>query len=251
VLVTLANLYCTPADVADYLSAAGVQLRLDDDSRATGQVIQVTADAAAGGLALTVAPLERPLVRGTVLDWDGGGMPSLVETILTQTAVVGATQLAVMALPGPVTALATATDNGVTVAGNGRVLKAIQFATSRIKLYCCSRYDDSALATAYSVNRWAQVLAGRWLCKRRAQPAPSGVESDFKEAMEELKWVRMAFLNIEDIGTRTAGWPFLSNITVDHRYEVACNRVEQTISEGTPTQYGQYTDWTSLWFFEV
>jgi hypothetical protein len=250
-LVTLPNLYCTPADLSDYLSTAGVQLRLDDADLATGQVVQVTADAAALATSLTVASLQAPLVKGTVLDFDGGGMASLVETVLTATAPLGSTSLAVLALPNPVTALAQATDLGVTVAGNARALKACQYATSRVKLYCCPRYDDSQLATAWSANRWATVLGARWLAKRRAQACLGGVESDYKETMEELKGVRMSFLNIEDIGTRTSGWPFLSNIVVDQRYEVAKSRVEQTISEGTPTQYGQYTDWSSLWFFEV
>jgi hypothetical protein len=208
--------------------------------------VQVVADAVAGATSLSVAALDAPVIRGTVLDFDGGGMAAVVELVVTATAPVGAVALAVNALPGPVTNLAFAYDNGVTVAEAARVLKAIQYATSRVKLYCCSRYDDSQLATAWSVNRWATVLAGRWLAKRRAQACPQGIESDFDEVMEELKGVRMSFLNVEDIGTRTAGWPFVTNLTVPVGYDVAQVRVEPAISEGTPTQYGQFIDWGSV-----
>ncbi len=66
--------------------------------------------------------------------------------------------------------------------------------------------------------------------------------------MEELKQVNCGMLRLEDIGTRTSAWPFLSNVTLDLRYDYAKVRVEPSLSELTPTQYGQFVDWNSaLW----
>ena len=250
-LVGLPNLYCTPGDVTFYLSSQGAQLRLDDANRATGQTVQVLANANQGDTSLSVAPLDAPLPAGTVLDFDGGGMSTIVEAVLTVTAPVGSTSLTVVPLPGPVTALAYAFDLGVTVATRAFITQAIQWATAQVKLYCCGRYQDSDLATCWSANRWATTLAAYRLSKRRAQPAPGGIKSDYDETMQELKSVRVGMLNIEDIGTRTSSWPFVSNTTVDIAYHTAKVRVEDTISEGTPTQYAQYVDWSSYLFFEI
>ena len=246
--VTLPNLYALPSDIWDYLSTEAVDLRLDDHVLATGQTIQTTASAAQGTTTLSVTALLYPLLAGTMLEFDGGGTPQVVQATLTATAGVGATTLAVAALPGPISALAQATDSGVNLATGARLVKACNYATSQVKLYCCARYDDSQLATCWSCNRWATVLGSRWLCKRRAQPCPKSIEEDWKETKEEMQAIQQGKLLLEDIPLRTSGFPFLSNVTVDIRYDYARIRVEQPLSELTPTQYGQYIDWNSaLW----
>ncbi len=242
-LVGLPNLYCGFGDLADYLSSEGVELRLDDHSLATGQTVQASGTANQGTTSLSVSPLQYALPSGAVLNFDGAGMPSQVQLVLTAAAGVGSTSLTTLPLPAAVNSAAQAIDNGINIATNARVAKAISYATSRVKLYCCSRYDDSALATAWSVNRWAMVLAAQWICKRRGQGVPDGIADDVEETMEELKAVKARALDIEDIATRTSSWPSWSNVSIDLTYEINRARVEQSSSEPTPTQYHQFQDW--------
>jgi hypothetical protein len=250
----LPHLYTLPVDLFDYLGVEGVQLRVDDHNQATGQTIQLTAAAAQGATAVTIAPLTAPLLAGTVLEFDGSSLAQQTEVILTAVGQVGVTSLSVMPLPYAMAALCYAFDNGTSVALAQRLNKACQYGTSQTKLYLSGRYDDSDLyanATEHgSVNRWATALAAKWLCSRRGQTPPGGVAADAKEALDEMKQVRCNGLQIEDIATRTAAWPFISNITHDPQFLVAQVRVETAISEATPTQYGQRVDYNTLYFLE-
>jgi len=248
--ITLPNLYCQPSDVYDRLGVEGVQLRLDDHSLATGQTVQATADAAQGSTSISVQPLQFPMLRGDVLEFDGGGMPLVVEAQLSATAGVGATSLSVSPLPGQVNSQAQATDAGVNLALAQRLVKACQYGTSQVKLYCCGRYDDSQLALAWSPNRWATSLASRWLATRLVRPCPQSLVDECKEALDEMKQVRVGMLAIEDIGTRTSAWPFMSNVRMDVRYDGTQLRMEPQISEGTPVLYPQYVDWDSVYLLE-
>jgi hypothetical protein len=250
-LVTLPNLYCSPNDVYDFLGSEGAQLRLDDHNLASGQIVTVTGTGAAVGAAsIPITALQFPLIAGTDLIFDGGNMPQVNEVVLSATGKVGDTTLTVNPLTLAMNAGAAARDSGVNAALAQRLVKACQYATSRVKLYCTPRYDDSQLATTWSCNRWATTLAAQWLCRRRAQPVPKGIAADAEEVMDELKGVRFGVLNIEDIGTRTSGWPFISNATVDPAYDYMKTRVEPNLSEGTPTQYAQTIDWNSALFVE-
>lgn len=247
-LLTLPNLYCSPADVYDYMGTAGAQLRLDDDNLATGYVIQATVLAAAGATSILVTALQAPLLAGSTLEFRGSGMPAVAEAVLSAVARLGDTTLTVSPLAAQINALATADDNGVNTALAQRLVKACQYGTSRVKLYCTGRYNDSDLAQCWSANRWATTLAGKWLATRLCRPCPESIREDYDEAMEELNKVQHHQLSLEDIGTRTSGWPFISNMEVDVAYDVAKVRVEPQISEATPTQYGQFVDWNSaLW----
>lgn len=249
-LVNLPNLYCLPSDLMDVLTSEGVQLRLDDHRLASGQTIQATGDAMIGATAINVKALQYPLLAGTVLEFDGSNMPAVVEVTLAALALLGATTLTVLPLTVQVNNLAAAQDNGVNLALAQRALKACKYGTSQVKLYCCQRYDDSDLATSWDVNRWATALAAHWLCKRGGQSPPTSVEEDRKESLAEMKQVRVGMLSISDIATRSAGWPFLSNVTVNLAYDYNRVRVEQQLSEGTPTQYGQHVDWNSSLLLE-
>ena len=244
--VNLPNLYTLPGDIFDYLGSEQAQLCLDDHNQATGQILNATALAAVGATTISVTPLSSPLLRGTVLEWDGGGMDAVVQAVLTAAAPVGSTSLSVSALAAAINASAQARDSGVNVALAQRLVIGCSHGTARVKLYCCSRYDDSQLVQSWSVNRWATVCGARWLRKRRSQTAPKGIEDDFEEALEEMRQVQVGCLQIEDIGTRTSGWPFVTNTTVQIGYETARVRVEQSISEATPTQFGQFVDWSSV-----
>ncbi len=246
----LPNVYTTPNVVFDYLGTEGVDLRLDDHNEATGQQVLAAATAAVGATALSVGAIQYPLIRGTTLRFDGGGMADVVTVVLSATATTGSTTLAVEALEGAVNAQAAAQDGGVNVALARRLLRGCYYGTDRVKLYACSRYDDAALAASWSAQRWATALAAQWLCRRRGNPSPESVDADAEGALEELAMLRSCALSLPDVGTRTAGWPFLSNVTVDLRYHTAKVRVEPSISEGTPTQYAQKIDWDSALYLE-
>lgn len=245
-LVTLPNLYTNPNAIMKRWGVEGTQLRLDDANMATGQTIQTTADNPAGSTTITVAPLESPLLPGSVLQFDGGGVPQLVQVILTSTGLVGATQLQVQALQYDLPALAYAQDSGVTTYLASLLVEAASIATGRVKSYCCGRYDDSVLGTAWSVYNWATVIATKWIADRRGQGSTDALVKEYEETMKELKAVRIGNLDIEDIGTRTSGWPFFSNVTIDIRYDYNKMRVEPQLSEGTPTAYAQFVDWNAV-----
>jgi len=247
----LPNLYCTPNDVYDYLSVEGTQLRLDDHNQASGQQIQATADALAGATSIQVAGLALPLLAGSSLVFDGAGMVQTSTAVLAAVGKTGDTTLTVQPLTVQVNNGAAARDSGINLVMGQRLVKSTQYATAQVKLYCTGRYNDSDLANSWSVNRWATVLASRWVGRRRALGCPRSIEKDAEECLEEMKMVRFGQLNIEDIGTRTAGWPFLSNVTNDIHYDYSRIRVEMPLSEPSPTQYGQLVDWNSAYYLEV
>lgn len=248
----MANLYVLPNDLYDYLGVNGAQLRLDDTGAASGQTVTCTANAALGATSLQIAPLSFPLLNGTTLTFGGSAMANTLDVILSAAAKTGDTTLTVNALGAPVNLNSTAQDNGVNLATAVRLTKACQYGTSQVQLYCLSRYDDSQLfansQNRGSVSRWATALAGRWLGRRRAQGAPKGIEEDADESLEELRAVRTNGLNIDGIGTRTSGWPFWSDTTIDLRYTYAKVRAQPITSEQTPTIYGQFVDWNSIYY---
>lgn len=253
----MANLYCKPSDVYDDLGEDGVDLRLSDGGTGTGQTVTVRLDAAAGDTALAVTALTQPLLAGTTLQFDGGGLGAVQEAQLSLVGQVGDSTLTVNPLSGAVPATASAVDDGNNLALAKRLVKACGYATNQVLMYCGGRYDDSQLyanATGNppgSVNRWATALAKRWLCRRRGQSAPASVQEDAEFTLEELRQVQRSMLSVERVGTRTSGWPFITNGTVDIRYQVAKARVQPQLSEATPTQYAQYIDWDSIFYFDL
>jgi hypothetical protein len=249
-LVTLPNLYCSPSDIFDFLGSENVQSRLDDHHLATGQTVQVVTSALQGDSVLSIAALTLPLLPGSTLEFDGGGMAANVEVVLAAVALVGATTLSVLPLPAAVNQYAQAQDNGVNVATAARLIKGCSYGTAAVKRYCCSRYNDSNLATCWSANYWATVEGSLWVATRRGQPPPKSIRMAHEEVMDELKAVRYGSLNLEDIGTRNSGWPFITSVSVDISYDYRKIRVEPQLSEGTPTFYGQQIDWNAAFCLE-
>ena len=66
-----------------------------------------------------------------------------------------------------------------------------------------------------------------------------------------MQAVQAGKFQIPDIGTRTSGWPFITNSTIDVRYDVVKSRVQPVLSEGTPVLYPQFVDWNSVFFLEL
>lgn len=223
----------------------GVDLRLDDHNLATGQVITTTASAAVSATSISVGALSVPLLRGAELIFDGAGMEVPVTARLTAVAAVNDTSITVEALDTAINSGATARDSGVNTATAARLVVATRKGTSKVKLYCNARYDDSELAQSGTVLDWATLCAVKWLCTRRAQACPKSILADYEECIEEMRMVQCGQLNIEDIGTRGVDWPTVTNITVNPAYDGMRARVQPNISEQTPTVYNQYIDWNS------
>jgi hypothetical protein len=232
------------------LSVEGVDLRQDDHNLATGQLITTSVIGAIGDTTLNVVSIPVALLRGHELTFDNAAMSVPVTVRLTSVAALGATTLSVEALTTVVNAGATARDSGVNTATGARLLVGARKGTSRVKLYCNARYDDSQLALSGTVLDWATICACKFLATRRAQGCPKSILADYEECVEEMRAVQTGQLSIEDIGTRGSDWPSIVNVTVNPSYDGMRARVQPAISEGTPTAYGQFVDWNSarsLW----
>ena len=243
--ITLSTLFTTPQDVWDLLSVEGVDLREDDHNLATGQIITTSAAAAVGATSISVSALPVALLKGAELTFDDAGMSVPVTAQLTAAAAVGATSISVTALTTAISSGATARDSGVNASTGARLLVGARKGTSKVKLYCNARYDDSQLRLSGTVVDWATTAAAKFLCTRRAQGCPKSIQADYDEAIEEMRMVQSGQLSIEDIGTRGVDWPTVTNIIVNPAHDGMRARVQPYISEQTPTAYGQFVDWNS------
>jgi hypothetical protein len=243
--ITLPTLFTYPQDIWDMLSVEGVDLREDDHNLATGQAIELSAAAAVGATTLTVSALPVSLLAGAELVFDSAAMAVPVIAKLTAAAIINATSLSVQALEAAIASGALARDSGINAATGARLLVGARKGTSKVKLYCNQRYDDSQLALSGTVLDWATVCACKFLCTRRAQGCPRSIAADYEECIEEMRMVQSGQLSIEDIGTRGVDWPTVVNVTVNPAYDHMRARVQPGISEGTPTNYPQYIDWNS------
>lgn len=244
--ITLPILFTTPQDIWDLLSVEGVDLREDDHNLATGQTVQTTAQALAGATTISVAALPVGLLAGSQLVFDSAGMEVPIMAQLSAAAAAGATSITVLALSADIAANAQARDSGVNAATGARLLVGARKGTSKVKLYCNARYDDSQLKLSGTVLDWATIAAAKFLCTRRAQGCPKSIQADYDEMLEELGMVQSGQLAIEDIGTRGVDWPSMTNITVNPAYDNMRSRVQPSISEQTPAQFGQFVDWNSI-----
>lgn len=235
----------------DILSVEGVDLREDDHNDATGQIIETSAAAAVGATSITVLALPVALLRGAELTFDGAGMDVPVTVQLSAAASVGALSISVAELETAVNSGARARDSGVNAATGARLLVGCRKGTSKVKLYCNQRYDDSELAQSGTVCDWAATVAARYLCTRRNQACPKGLQADYDEAIEEMRMVQAAQLSLEDIGTRGSDWPSISNVIVNPGYDGMRARVQPFISEQTPTAYPQFIDWNSAYRLQI
>lgn len=243
--ITLATLFTTPQDVWDLLSTEGVDLREDDHNLASGQIIQTSTDTPPGSTTMAVAATPVALLNGAWLTFDGAGMTVPVQVQLTAAANAGATSLSIQTTTTDIPSGAQARDSGVNAATGARLLVGARKGTSKVKLYCNARYDDSQLKLSGTVLDWATIAAAKFLCTRRSQGCPKSIREDYDEAIEEMKMVQAGQLQIEDIGTRGVDWPTVTNVVVNPGYDGMRARVQRNVSEQTPTAYNQYIDWNS------
>jgi phage gp36-like protein len=129
---------------------------------------------------------------------------------------------------------------------------AINWATARCNFYLMGRYNDSDLATSWTVNQWCTILACKWLCSRRGNPVPNSIQDLYEDTIKDLEQVRSGLVDIPDLGLRTAAWPAWSNIRVPIWGNLRKARVERPISEQTPQvpPFNQNQDQTANWAFD-
>ena len=111
---------------------------------------------------------------------------------------------------------------------------AINYATSLINDHALGRYTAEVLAGNWTVNWWAVVIATRFLCMRRLNQIPKGIDSAYKEVMAALQQLKMGSYTLGDEEERISSAPAWSNVRVPPWYRVHQVRVERPISEGTP-----------------
>lgn len=134
-------------------------------------------------------------------------------------------------------------DSGTVSAAEDLYLTAaINWATSKVNLYCLGFYEALDLSTSFIVNQWATVIACHWLSSRRGNPAPGSFKELYEETIKDLERIKSAEYQIPDIGYRTAAWPWWSNIRVDHSNPVRKVRVERPISEKSAIPYRDSRD---------
>lgn len=245
----LTSLYCSPQDVYEQIGVEAAQLRLDDQNQSSGQQIATTSDSIAGSTSIAVSALQYGLLSGTKLVFSDANMTAPVEATLTSVASTGATSLTVSPLSAEVNIGAVAFDNGVNVWLGGMLAKACSYATDRINVFCLTRYPVASLATSWTVNQYAVVIAVKWIATRLFRAAPEQIKDAYEETMEELKAIQASEMNLP-LAPNTSQWPFMSNVTIDLGYTVRKVRVEPTISEPTPTQYPQAVDYSSYFLLE-
>jgi hypothetical protein len=252
--VLLPPAFCSATDVQNLLSTLAVDLRLgDDDASATGQYIQATALASIGATTLNVMPLEVAVNAGAHLWFYGADQSVESEVIFRAAFPAGATSLSVNALTNPVNAGAVALDSGVNVIDWNRLANPfIPWASAQIKRRLNVKYDDSALLQCWSVNEWATILTAYRLCQRRLNAVPGVMQKAYDDAIADMKEVQSGAMYLEDVGLRTTECFAWSNVTLDQfGYNIRKVRVQQPISESTPTQYAQNVSWPAQFCFEI
>lgn len=132
-------------------------------------------------------------------------------------------------------------DGAVDATEQGRVTRSIYYATSRLGMYL-SRYNAADLQQSQVVTEWAAIFATRWLCNRRGNGVPSGIQEAYDEAMLEIKEVQAGRMDLMEVAAREVPWFAWSNCRVSAAYRLRRIRVERPISEKTPTTYPQTRD---------
>ncbi len=124
-------------------------------------------------------------------------------------------------------------------ADSGVVDRCISEASAEIDLFLLSRYEEAALADNRHLNRWATVMAARFLCLRRGNMPPESLELEFTRIVDPetgfLARVRAGRLKLPGVRRKYNAAPSFSNLTVDRRYPREKIRVTEANSDGEST----------------
>lgn len=120
--------------------------------------------------------------------------------------------------------------------------RALNYATGRINDFALARYTAADLATSWTVNWWATVIALRYLCARRLNSVNKQLQAMYKEVMEDLQGVKNGSYTLGDTAERVVSSPAYKNIRVPVWYRLRRMRVERPISDSTPTRLPETPD---------
>jgi phage gp36-like protein len=119
----------------------------------------------------------------------------------------------------------------------------INQATEEIDLYLRQRYTQAVLATSTLVERWAVVMAARFLCQRRGNVVPDSIEQEWNRIADPdgglLSQISRARRQLPGMPLREDLRPTWSNLHVDRRYQRSTIRVTKQNSSDPPTKLTQ------------
>ena len=126
----------------------------------------------------------------------------------------------------------------------GVVAEGIDWASEEI-IWLCDQYAEADLATSGWINQKAIIFTIYWLCTRRGQDAPKGVELLYEGALKQLERVDKGEKIIPGVAMSGNHLPGVTNVRADLLYRTKKARVERVISTEQPTHHTQATDWDS------
>jgi hypothetical protein len=95
------------------------------------------------------------------------------------------------------------------------------------------------------------TFGSQWMARRFCRTPPASIDKQVEDAIKECRMVQMGQMQVPGIGVRSAGWPFIDNVTVNPAYFNHKIRLQQTISDPTPTQFGAYVDYSDIYNIEL
>jgi phage gp36-like protein len=130
-------------------------------------------------------------------------------------------------------------------ADTGVVDDCINQATEEIDLWLRERYTQTDIATSPLVERWAVVIAARFLCQRRGNVVPDVIEGEFSRILDPdngmVARIARGHRDLPGIDQRADVRPAWSNLDVDRRYFRAKVRVTKANSSDAETDVDQKT----------
>lgn len=119
----------------------------------------------------------------------------------------------------------------------------INQATEEMDLYLRQRYTQDILGTSKLVERWATVLAARFLCQRRGNPVPASLEGEYERIANPdgglLARIADGSRQLPGLALREDLRPTMSNVDIDRRYQRSTVRVSRQNSSDAPTKLTQ------------
>jgi len=112
----------------------------------------------------------------------------------------------------------------------------INQATEELDLFLTERYAQAELQTSTIVNRWATVIACRFLCQRRGNVVPDSMETEWERIQGHLEAIAADRRSLPGIALRDQMIPTMSNLAIDQRYRRNKSRVTRTNSSTAPSK---------------
>lgn len=232
-------LFTSVSDVASFLGATGVKLRLDDDGVSTGAIT-----AATNATPIQVTSASHGLTTGDLVQITGVHGNTWTDGIWFVT-VVDANSFTLNTSTGSGTYTSGGTWYGIGYPQSSWAAYAPQIGTATVKRFVQTLYDASDLQNSWSAWFWSTVIGAQWLCARRGNPIPGSINNLYLQSLDELDAVMNRKLTIEDTVYRNECFPTWSVLRIDRRFSVKQMRVVASISGRTAPQFPRIWDLAS------